>query len=693
MKLPAAYDVLKQLAQWVGYKTILDDVGKVKKIPVNPHTGQWAKADDVATWGTFAEAEAAVARYKLNGLGIEFGSGVMGVDLDHCIADDGSLTDFASTIVAMLDSYTEFSPSGTGLHILLKTTAPEGTFGVRNDKIRLEMYDKGRFFTITGKVFGEEKPIRENMEKVQEIYDAYLKKVEKPSTQKKVETYSTESARELWEKAFASANGDKIRELHNGNWNGYDSQSSADLALLNYLAYWTNGDPVKMDEMFRQTGLMRPKWDERRGAQTYGAMSIEKARKNFRQYEKGAKPDAQPKEQLPASKDPEPVEQIPETNPVNETDAPIQPETSIETGNEPVEPSQPETVKVSVASLKKKYSDNVFEYYQQGGLIADLAKFRGVKERKTGFANIDKKIGCLYPGLYMLGAMPGLGKTTFMHQMADQLATAGEHVLYFSLEQTQLEIFTKGLSRTTAQQHFTDFDPITETFRGAVSAIDIRRGKGIADPQHADNNEFCAAVDYYVESIKTESIIQCNFETTIETIIEYVEKYIAEKSVKPVVIVDYLQIIRPVDVNYTTKDAVDGVTRALKLMQSRNDLVVVAICALNRGGYITPLDFESFRETSGIEYTADVVWGLQLQAIHEDVFNKQNQVKSRRDRVSEEMGKVPRKIEFVCLKNRYGQSRWRRNFDYFSAYDLFVPEDNFIDITAAAGNLPFDNVE
>ena len=157
----------------------------------------------------------------------------------------------------------------------------------------------------------------------------------------------------------------------------------------------------------------------------------------------------------------------------------------------------------------------------------------------------------------------------------------------------------------------------------------------------------------------------------------------ANKDIKPVVIVDYLQIIRPADPRQTAKDAVDAHVRALKMLQRNNDLVVLVICSLNRQNYLTPVDFESFKESGGIEYTADVVWGLQLAIMNDELFDKDKKLKEKREAVKRAKLEVPRKVELVCLKNRYGRSSYSCGFNYYPQYDLFVPEDEFTPISDA----------
>ena len=107
-------------------------------------------------------------------------------------------------------------------------------------------------------------------------------------------------------------------------------------------------------------------------------------------------------------------------------------------------------------------------------------------------------------------------------------------------------------------------------------------------------------------------------------------------------------------------------------MQSDNKLVCFVISALNRSNYLAPVDFESFKESGGIEYTADVVLGLQLEVLNDELFTKSNKLIEQRKKVKEAKNETPRRIELVCLKNRYGQSSYGCTFEYYPACDLFV---------------------
>lgn len=251
----------KQFVSWT-----LTEEGK--KMPLNPHTGKAAKADDVSTWGDWGEAQ------NINGnIGIELGFGLGGIDIDHCINSDGSLSDIAADIVNTMNSYTEYSPSGKGLHILF-TYEKMLDFGGdkegrRDSKIGLELYQGKHFLTVTGKPFGEEKPIAERTAEMTAIYEKYLKKDTQPQnhvdTKHKpkpvIETKHYDNSR-LISAMFNSKEGAKIQRLFNGDISGYGSQSEADLALMNYCAFWCRCDSSRMLSVFSESKLaQREKWN------------------------------------------------------------------------------------------------------------------------------------------------------------------------------------------------------------------------------------------------------------------------------------------------------------------------------------------------------------------------------------------------------------------------------------------------
>ena len=283
---------------------------------------------------------------------------------------------------------------------------------------------------------------------------------------------------------------------------------------------------------------------------------------------------------------------------------------------------------------------------------SDVALFNKYAEYKTGYSNLDSH-GSLYPGLYVLGAVPSLGKTTFMNQMSYQMTESGRNVLFVSYEQSQFELVTKGLSR------------LTYDTKNKLTAMEIRRGADVKE-----------AIEKYSSHGDKEVIYEAEFDDTVDDICGEVEK-LMKQGINPIVIVDYLQVIAPSTKNkgrqLGTKDNIDNTVKKLKSLQRENNLVVFLISSLNRQNYLTQIDFESFKESGGIEYTADVVWGMQFACMQEPIFEKSAHLNEKRERVREAKSETPRKVELICLKNRYGRSGYRCLFNYYPAYDYFEP--------------------
>lgn len=316
---------------------------------------------------------------------------------------------------------------------------------------------------------------------------------------------------------------------------------------------------------------------------------------------------------------------------------------------------------------------NMAEYYKKQ-FASDVDSFQKNGRLKSGYANIDA-ITNLYPGLYVVGAISSLGKTTFIHQMGEQIAEGGSHVLFFSLEQSILELASKSIARNIAK----------EDQKNGLSSLQIRRA-GLSD------SRITAAIDRCMAYSGRMTVVECSFQVTIDDITNTVEEYIKQNNVKPVVIIDYLQVIQPSpESRMTTKDLVDYHVRRLKILQADNQLTMIVISSLNRQNYMTTIDFESFKESGGIEYTADVLWGLQLQCINEKTFDSQSKINSKRRIIMDAKKANPRKIELICLKNRFGVSSYSCRFDYFPKFDWFKPDLTGLNINdAVSGNIDTD---
>lgn len=269
---------LQRVPHWIVWRKE-EREGKPTKVPYQVN-GEMAQSNNKRTWSTFHTAVHTYRNGGYDGIGFMFSKEdpYIGIDIDHCI-HDGEFSSLADEIIEMMDSYTELSPSGDGIHIIVKGELPvqKGT-GKKNPELGLEIYRYGRYFTFTG----NSQNVYEVVERTDELsllFQKYFKdkeNIKKSPVIKKETSIHNLSASELWEKMFSSRNGDSIRSLFEGNLINND-HSSTDLALCNHLSFWTDKDSSKMDSMFRESSLMRDKWDEQRGEYTYGEMTIDNA--------------------------------------------------------------------------------------------------------------------------------------------------------------------------------------------------------------------------------------------------------------------------------------------------------------------------------------------------------------------------------------------------------------------------------
>lgn len=182
------------------------------------------------------------------------------IDLDDCIID-GVITDEAETIVNSLNSFTEISQSGTGLHIFVKGEKPGERS--KNSKKGFEMYDKERFMVTTGNhLEGTPLEINEHQEAIDYLYDMYLSKGKPDVKKTNVQKSPTLTDDDVFRIASNAKNGDKFKALYSGDFSLYGSQSEADQALCNIISFYTQ-DAEQIDRIFINGGLYRDKWDRK----------------------------------------------------------------------------------------------------------------------------------------------------------------------------------------------------------------------------------------------------------------------------------------------------------------------------------------------------------------------------------------------------------------------------------------------
>jgi putative DNA primase/helicase len=254
---------MKDLEQWVCWRSEKRD-GKPTKVPYSPRSGSRARSDDPGTWATLAQAEEAAEKEHYDGIGFVFTASdpFCGVDLDSCVdPETGEIEPWATEIVEELDSYTEFSPSGRGLHIIVRAKLPQGG----NRKGRVEMYDQGRFFTVTRRRLpGTSRRIEERQEEVESL-QARLFPPEDPATPATngAATFDVLEDAEVLRRAMSSRSGEGFARLWAGDRSGYASDSEADLALCSMLAFWVGRDEERIASLFARSGLNREKWSRK----------------------------------------------------------------------------------------------------------------------------------------------------------------------------------------------------------------------------------------------------------------------------------------------------------------------------------------------------------------------------------------------------------------------------------------------
>ena len=283
IKTDAIPQALKAIDQWVVWRseerpTSRTGELKITKVPYQV-TGAKASSTNPTTWTTFERAVTAYRRGEsFAGVGFVLTKeiGIVGVDLDHCRdAETAAIEPWAQAIVDRLDSYTEITPSQRGLRIFMYGRLPSHG----RKKGNIEMYDSGRFLTVTGLALGNEPwTIQHRQTELEAIHAELFGGSDDGNRKDRLPPHPiTLDDQELIERALRAGNGDNFRRLWEGDTTDYASPSEADLALCSYLSFWTGGDAARIDGLLRKSGLYRDKWDERHGQQTYGAMTIGRA--------------------------------------------------------------------------------------------------------------------------------------------------------------------------------------------------------------------------------------------------------------------------------------------------------------------------------------------------------------------------------------------------------------------------------
>ncbi len=282
-------EALRSTARFCVWK-IEERDGRPTKVPINPRTGGGVMVNIPSTFSTF---DVAVKSYQASlnkpdpylGLGISIASGLVVIDIDHCVDSAGAITDFAQDVLDIIgDAYVELSPSGTGLHVFGIAhgfTFDKIRYFMKKSELGLEVYVAGstnRFMTLTGQALADcgTAALPDISSTLPELLEEYMQRP--PQQQKKpVEPHSYLSDESVMAKAGSGKQGTKFKQLYTGDFSAYGSHSEADLALASILAFWCGCDVEQMDRLYRESGLMREKWDRAQGGSTYGQLTLQKA--------------------------------------------------------------------------------------------------------------------------------------------------------------------------------------------------------------------------------------------------------------------------------------------------------------------------------------------------------------------------------------------------------------------------------
>lgn len=275
----------------------------------------------------------------------------------------------------------------------------------------------------------------------------------------------------------------------------------------------------------------------------------------------------------------------------------------------------------------------------------------------TGFSKLDAVLdGGLYEGLYIVGAISSLGKTTLITQMGDQIAQAGHDVLIFSLEMARAEIMAKSISRHTLQQVLSSGGDI----RNAKTTRGITTGKWYENYSKTERDLINGAIVSYSQYAEHIYISEGIGDIGAEQIRETVKQHTLFTGNTPVVIIDYLQILAPYSERATDKQNTDKAVMELKRISRDFKTPVIGISSFNRANYKEAVTMEAFKESGAIEYSSDILIGLQLKGAGKKDFD-----------ANEAKKKSPREIELVILKNRNGSTGDRIELQYYPLFNYF----------------------
>ena len=296
---------------------------------------------------------------------------------------------------------------------------------------------------------------------------------------------------------------------------------------------------------------------------------------------------------------------------------------------------------------RRKYTESITEKETQE--LYDRLK-SGEKQLgiRTGFNNLDKILdGGLHEGLYILGAMSAVGKTSFVLQVANNIAKYGRPIIYFSLEMSRLEIISKSISR---------YSKMVSKDHG-YSTRDILSGNIEVGEFDQPGSSINRAFKEYLNISRNIYIFEGIGDIGVKKICEVVYDFIESDDFDPIVVIDYLQVIAPYNERYSDKQNTDKAVLELKRLSRDLKIPVICVSSFNRQSYNDSANMAAFKESGSIEYSADVLMAMQE--------GSKSKIKDTKD--TEELEK---QVTLSILKNRNGLTGDVR-LKFTAKYNLF----------------------
>ena len=335
-------------------------------------------------------------------------------------------------------------------------------------------------------------------------------------------------------------------------------------------------------------------------------------------------------------------------------------------------------IELADPNIKHKNS-NAFELLKQFYKDVNPAKIPYIP---TGFKELDKVLdGGLYPGLYILGAISSLGKTTLALQIAENIAKSGQDVLIFSLEMGANELLAKSISRMSYLTNKSYAKTSREITRGIYTDYEAQIINQATETFNKYSNRL-----FIFEGIGN---------IGAEEIKNKVERHIKLTGKTPVILIDYLQILAPYELRASDKQNTDKSVLELKRLSRDYKTPVIGISSFNRDNYNTAVSMTAFKESGAIEYGSDVLIALQPAGMKPGTNDKEKA--SNKEILDTCKSSTKRDLEAVILKNRNGATNRKINFKYYAMYNYFeegtFKNDYMNDVKEAVDNMKADYVD